>query len=388
MTKLTNQETKDLLKSVEDHSPRLAKWLRKKPAAVASFEEFSYSKEVLGAVNSGTEIPKVGIVVEGFIEVQGLTPNLCSDKQLVSYPLALRSRGEVIGEVEFLTHRHLGGVWMRRWVAYAGLQTIYFTPFKNTKEGPFYEIKDRLSKKKKPVVKVAWLNPESFDPEGIDALNDISIRRLLPLTSRWIPEHNDIHSISRNPHPHAVSLFRELIRVIQGEKIAFRSFPFNDAVAMSSWDENLLIGEYSTNYGEYKDCIVLGAFQSADPSKPIILLPHFMMGSLALPTPDSLPQFPNNLGKILTNVVKIAKEFIDKNGSLIPGNPATNREVIAIYNKSKKVKTIRSSNGEEGSDYVKMIGKKINIEQMGKIEDLQNVGILGSAALIVLPYKG
>jgi len=219
MTKLTAQETKRVIKSVEKHSDRLAQWLRKTPGALPEFQEFIHSQAVLPG-GHGTEIPPVGIVVDGIVEVQGLLPNLCAKKGYVSYPLALRAVGEVVGEVEFLTHKHLGGAWMRPWSAFAGMQTFYFTPFRGSKEDPYFDIKNRLSKRtEKPVAKIAWFNPRMLDSAGIDALNEISIKRLLPLTSRWLPGIEEIRQLRSSAGLLASNLFRELLQAIQGQKI-------------------------------------------------------------------------------------------------------------------------------------------------------------------------
>jgi hypothetical protein len=388
---MTKQHTKDLIESIEKHpdNSRLAKWLRKHPAALPDFEEFRHSQAILPK-GHGTETPKVGIVAAGIVEVQGLIPNLCAKKGFVSYPLALRFVGEVIGEVEFLTHRHLGGAWMRPWSAFAGMQTFYFTPFRGSKEDPYFDIKKRLSNKiEKPVAKIAWLKTEMFDSEAIDALNEISIKRLLPLTSRWLPEVEEIKALRSSANLLAANLFRELLQAVQGQKIMFRSFSFDEMSAVSSWDEELLGSTHGKDYGKYEDCIVLGAFQATHKQDgPIILLPHYLIASLSEPnSPAIVPGMPNQINEALTEVVSIAKDYLKKHKSLVPGNATAIREVVAIYTDSKQKKLVRSSNGIEDDAFVERLGKTLNIKNVKSLDDLRKVGMLGSAALIILPKK-
>jgi hypothetical protein len=394
---MTKEEIKSLIAQVEIYTPRLAKWLRKNSTVLGDTKEYSYSDEVLPAC-SGTEAPPVGIVVRGVVEVQGQMQNLCQKNGKVSYPLALRSVGEIVGEVEFLTHQHLGGPWTRQWTAYAGLQSFYFTPLRGSKEDPLFIIKGRLKKRKKPITTILWLVSKKIDQEGLDIFNEISIKRLLPLTSSWLPKHNDISNLEVEPTPRSIDLFHHVLQIIQGQKMAFRSLSLDEITAMTPWDDNLLNeGTRRTKkYGCFDDCLVLGAFQAKEQNVPAIFLLHFLLDSLSLPNIDNsgkkVPGLPNNIRDDLGKAVEIAEEFIKKHKVLVPGIPTSKREIIAFSHvgKTKGIHAFAASKDADGSvsgQYMTELGRALKIPKLKSFGDLSCMGMLSSAALIILPHK-
>jgi len=168
----------------------------------------------------------------------------------------------------------------------------------------------------------------------------------------------------------------------------FRAFSFEEMTAATSWDEQLLGSVHGKDYGKYEDCIVLGAFQATKHDEPIILLPHFLIESLCEPNkPASVPGMPNEMNKALTEVVLIANDYAKKHKSLIPGDKTVSREVVAIYTDKKQKKVVQSFNGIEGDSFVQTLGETLNINNLKSLDDLKKLGMLGSAALIVMPNK-
>ena len=372
-TTLSTQERARLYAAVKKHkrNSRLGAWLSSKNPKFA-LGEYHYGKQILGQPEENT-VPKVGIILDGFVEVQGRIPRP-PDKGII-YPYALRGPGELIGEMEYLYHKITNGPWRQTFPAYAGMQTLYFTPVVAKKGDPFWKVKERLhGRKQHYVVKIAWFsNLNEITEDGLDAFREIAFERLISVTSSWQPEFSD--DIFKNHKPKSLYLFCELVKASQEARMVFRPFTLDEMKSVTPWDECVIApSSPDKGYGRFEDNLVLGVHQPDDKSKPFIILPHFLFNSpFADPdklNPDGLKlELPNDMKGDLGTTITIAKHCLSSHKSLVPKMTNSNRQVIAVWTEDKQSKVIKSTLDVDEKELIRLFCRTLCItkEKMQKI---------------------
>lgn len=386
---MADKAQKGLIAQIKKHNPRLAAWLVKTNVKL-DLQEFSYGDIILNR-ETGKESPKVGIIAKGVVEIQGQIPSPPKVFKRIQYPLALRYPGEVIGEVEFLYHELTKGPYRGRWIVYAGMQTFYFTPLMVTNDTScFKEVKREMKRSKDNFkVEVAWLPSAAIrDKEVIGALTETAFKRLASLTSFWQPCPDELDALEKREM--SQYLFLELVKAIQGARIAFRPFSLDEMASVTPWNSDTLKRILSAKkYAQFtfEDCVVLGIHHPVKESEPFIVLVHFLIDSLADPSREfKTPDLKNATEKIFSGALGIVKQ----SPIIVKDYPTTKRCVIALYSKNGRYnKKIIDSNNSGQDDIIKNLVQilKVNSAKLSSVSDLTKLGLLGSASLIVLPYS-
>lgn len=385
---MAEKAQKELIGLIKEHNPRLATWLVQNKVRL-EVEEFCYGDTILNR-ETGQESPKVGIIAKGVVEIQGQIPSPPKVLRRIQYPLALRYPGEVIGEVEFLYHELTKGPYRGRWIVYAGMQTFYFTPLSVTNDASCYkDVKREMARSKENFrVEVAWLpSAVLHDKEVIDALTETAFTRLASLTSFWQPCPEELDKLSKREM--SQYLYLELVKAIQGARIAFRPFSSSEMASHTPWNANtlksILRGKQYADF-TFEDCVVLGIYHHPlKEDEAFIILVHFLIDSLADPSHEfKAPDLKNATEEICAGVIDIMKQ----SPIIVKGYPNTRRRVFAMYSSGGRYdKRIIDSLGSNQSDIIKGLAHilKVNNAKLANVSDLAKLGFLGSASLIVLP---
>ena len=389
---ITSEEKVKLIAQVSEYNRRLANWLKSDNVPLDQ-QEYRYGTAILDH-ESGNGPPKVGIVTKGVVEIQGEIPRPPGTNERIIYPYALRYPGELIGEVEFLYHQlEKETLQGRTWTAHANAN-IYFTPLDDTKETYFKALKQwlRHNGNKEYRVKVAWFDPQKMTDEGIVALTETAFKRLSSLISFWQPHPDEIYDIATEKGEMPIYLFQELVRAIQGARIAFRPFTSQEMASFTPWNDNVLSevlkGKQFEGFG-FGDCVVLGIHTPIKPNSPFILLPHFYLAPIADPSRAcKIPEIVKMKG-YLDSVIKIATAYGNQHNSLIPNYKHTNRPIIALRSETSTKRNVLSSGGCDEMGLIRILAETINVNpaKLASVADLSKLGLLGSASLIVLPHR-
>ena len=385
---MADRTQKWLIVEIKKHNHRLAAWLVKNNVQL-ELEQFSYGDTILNR-ETGKESPKVGIIAKGVVEIQGQIASPPKILKRIQYPLALRYPGEVIGEVEFLYHGLTKGPYRGRWIVYAGMQTFYFTPLKVINASCHEKLRHEMDLSKHNFkVEVAWLPPEVIrEQEVVDALTETAFKRLASLTSFWQPLPDELDRMGKREM--SQYLFLELVKAIQGARIAFKPFSSENMASVTPWNSDMLnriLKDKGCSEFKFEDCLVLGIHQPGD-NEPFIILVHFLYESLANPSGKfKAPDLKNATEKIFTetlDIVKLLKTTVKDHP------PNTNRHVIALYSKDGRyIKEIKDSKDSCQEDLIKHLVQilKVSPSKLSAASDLVKLGMLGSASLLVLPYN-
>jgi len=385
---MADKAQKGLITQIKKHNPRLAAWLIKNTIEL-ELEQFSYGDTILNR-ETGKESPKVGIIAKGVVEIQGQIPPPPKVLKRIEYPLALRYPGEVIGEVEYLYHALTKGPYRGRWIVYAGMQTFYFTPLKVLNASCHEKLRHEMKLAKHNFkVEVVWLPPEVIgEQEVIDALTETAFKRLASLTSFWQPLPEELDKLGKREM--SQYLFLELVKATQGARIAFKPYSSENMASVTPWNNDMLkkvLKDKGCSEFTFEDCLVLGIHQPGD-NEPFIILVHFLYESLANPSSNfKAPDLKNATEDIFKETLDIVKllETTVKNHP-----PNTKRRVIALYSKNGRyTKNIKDSQDSHQDDLIKQLVQilKVSPGKLSKASDLVNLGMLGSASLLVLPYN-
>ena len=420
---LSAQDKKTLIVQVERHSPKLAAWLKKKSNITLRKEVIEYGKKILSA-GTTTEPPRVGIVMRNVVEVQGQIPSLTVEDGRVCYPLALRGVGETIGEVEHAAHRLQGGRWRRAWNAYAGMQTFYFTPLKGSNNQPFADVRKAVASRAKDYkVEIAWIDHGCIDSEGEAALSEISLGRLLTITSTWLPEDThleDVHNVAVNGDKYQVyhgllgakklrlrakniRLYREVIRALQGVRLAFRPFTEQEMKEAMPWD-NRILARFGDGTCKYDQFLVLGIHNHKfGERQPFVILPHFFCRAYASPESNlsERTEIGGDFRTDLIHAVILAHGICEKLKEKTTGNGEqnaailvsahtlfavfTNHEKNAKKGKTQRTKGILASTAGDNRTLLTRLRNELKLSEVKECSDLSKLGFLGKASLVIFP---
>jgi hypothetical protein len=273
-----------------------------------------------------------------------------------------------------------------RWTIYAGMQTFYFTPLKVKNASCHDKLKYRMrSSKQNFKVKVAWIPlTKDSDREVIDALSETAFKRLAPLTSFWQPLPEELDKMQKREM--SQYLFLELVKAMQGARIAFQPFSSSDMASVTPWNEEMLekvLNETGCSELTFDDCVVLGIRQPTD-DKPFIILVYFLYEALAHPEAKSkAPGLKNATRNIFTDTLDNVKTLKNE----LKGNPnSVKRNVIALYSgKSRYEKEIMDSLDSNSVDLIKHLASILKLKKLSNANDLAKLGMLGGGSFIVLP---
>ena len=185
-------------------------------------------------------------------------------------------------------------------------------------------------------------------------------------------------------------LFLELVKATQGARIAFKPYSSENMASVTPWNNDMLkkvLKDKGCSEFTFEDCLVLGIHQPGD-NEPFIILVHFLYESLANPSSNfKAPDLKNATEDIFKETLDIVKllETTVKNHP-----PNTKRRVIALYSKNGRyTKNIKDSQDSHQDDLIKQLVQilKVSPGKLSKASDLVNLGMLGSASLLVLPYN-
>lgn len=351
--------------------------------------------------------------MRGVVEVQGDVQGLAVSGENVTFPLALRAEGETIGEVEHSAFRLHNGLWKRPWSTYAGMQTFYFTPLRSTKNSPFGQAKTALSSRaERYQAVIAWIKSKDIDAEGDAILHEISLTRLLTITSIWSPDESDLREMfdtataeepglsitnslgvkHRSLTRKGILLYREVIAAMQGARLTFRPFSEKEMMRATPWDSKLLVKWTKAPSPRYEDFLFLGIHShEMSGSDPFVVLPHFYCQSSNRADRASKVSISGQFKSDLIHVAILANGYsrVLKKRAGSQGTPLGVREheVVAIVTNTDMQKDVHSSAGDTKTHVIQRLGKDLKIEGLKLMKDLDKLGFLGTAALVVFPKR-